>query len=682
MITAKRLIPRDISRTELDSVKARQAKFGKEKDVHLLERAERIWENMDDIRRNRARANRFIYGDQLADLIEVNGKRMTQREYLLKTGNVALQNNQLKNKVETIVGVITKEENEPICNAIDREEQQYGEVITAGLKANCDKNQMGILYSLFMKEMCSGGIAVAKESYDATSGPTDRLDSWTHFVNPNQAFFDGEMVDPRTWDIKIIGQFFDKSRGEVEAMFARSKKDVAIIREIYRNQSLLFLTEGMNQLTDKHDERDMVFLTPEDTTKCRVFEVWTKETKARIRLYDTNSPIPEEIIIDEDDTAYRKQIREENLSRQRIGRESGWGEDAIPYITGDGFGADELDKNGFFIDEYWYCRFLAPDGTILWEGESPYADRSHPFTICATPMVDGKIVGYLHDGIDLNIAINRAMILHDWLLRAQAKGVVVVPKSIVPKDVSFKEFANSWTSIDEMVFIDVKPGQERLMPQVFFSAGQNFDVSRLLETYTRQLENSTAISGAIQGKTPFAGTSGSLYAQMANNATTSIAALLKQFRNFMNEVSKKKAKNIAAFYTPERWQQIVGNIDGIFDNANLDLGRIPDIEFDLEIKQSVETPDAKEITKQDAMAFLQLGLISFEEFLEITKVPYGPKILQKRQARQAEMQAAQNGQVPQGAIAEAQAANANSMQNAQAAGLRPTPVLPSASVPQ
>ena len=676
MITPKRLIPRQISRTDLDSVKARQAKVGKERDIHLLERCERIWENMDDFRKERARADRFIYGDQLADLIEVNGQTMTQRQYLLKTGNVALQNNQLKNKADTIVGVIVKEENEPVCSAIDRKEQQYGEVLTAGLKANCDKNQMGILYAMFMKEMCGGGLAVAKESYDATSGPTGRLDSWTQFVNPNQVFFDAEMTDPRFWDIKIIGQFFDKSRGEVEAMFARSKKDVAILREIYRNQSLMFATEDMNQLTDKLNERDAVFLTPEDTTKCRVFEVWTKETKARIRLYDTNSPVPEEIIIDEDDIAYRKQIKEENLRRRALFQQAGMNEEETPYITGDGFGVDELDKNGFFIDEFWYCRFLAPDGTILWEGESPYADRSHPFTLCATPLVDGKIVGYLHDGIDLNIAINRAMILHDWLLRAQAKGVVVVPKSIVPKDVGFKEFANSWTSIDEMVFIDVKPGQEKLMPQVFFSAGQNFNVSELLNTYSRQLENSTAISGAIQGKTPTAGTSGSLYAQMANNATTSIAALLKQFRNFMNEVSKKKAKNIAAFYDQERWQEIVGNIDGLYDNTNLDLTKIPDIEFDLEVKQSVETPDAREITKQDAMMFLSSGLISFEEFLEITKVPYANKILQGRQARQAEAEAAQNGQIPQEALEQAQKANAAEMHNAEAAGVRPISAAP------
>ena len=47
------------------------------------------------------------------------------------------------------------------------------------------------------------------------------------------------------------------------------------------------------------------------------------------------------------------------------------------------------------------------------------------------------------------------------------------------------------------------------------------------------------------------------------------------------------------------------------------------------------------------------GLVSFEEYLEIAMVPYADKILQMRQARQAEAEAAQTGQMPQGAIEEA-----------------------------
>ena len=52
------------------------------------------------------------------------------------------------------------------------------------------------------------------------------------------------------------------------------------------------------------------------------------------------------------------------------------------------------------------------------------------------------------------------------------------------------------------------------------------------------------------------------------------------------------------------------------------------------------------------------GLISFEEYLTIAAVPYSDKLLQIRQARQAEQQAANNGEMPQYAIDQA-AANMN-----------------------
>ena len=49
------------------------------------------------------------------------------------------------------------------------------------------------------------------------------------------------------------------------------------------------------------------------------------------------------------------------------------------------------------------------------------------------------------------------------------------------------------------------------------------------------------------------------------------------------------------------------------------------------------------------------GLISFEEYLTIADVPYADKILQSRQARQAEMEAAQRGGVPAEVVTEAAA---------------------------
>lgn len=636
----------------MNSVKARQDKlFSKGKDVQLLERCEAVWSNMDEFRQQRARGVRFTYGDQWADTIIVNDKPMTYREYLMKQGNVVIQTNQIKNRVDTIVGVLVKEQNEPVCHSIDRDEQQYGEIMTTALQANCAKNIMPELYIKWMKDVCIGGLAVSYESYDDYSGPSRRLDSWTRYVNPNYFFFESEAIDPRFWDVSLVGMFSYCSFENLCAKFARTPADYARLKEIYAGQSVVFKQERSEEITSRHDGDDLVFMRSDDPSRCYVCEVWTKETRAKIRLHDLNAGTEE--IIDADDYEYRKQIKAENSRRKSLAKSSGWDDADVPYIIGDGYGTTEEEKNGFFIDTYWYCRFLAPDGTILWEGESPYADRSHPFSVCIFPFIDGKITGYMSDAIDHNIAINRAVVLHDWLLRAQAKGVTVVPKAIVPKDTKFEDFARSWTSIDEMVFVDIKPGQEGLMPKVFFGAAQNFDVGSLIATYSKLMDSGTPVNGAIQGKAPTSGTSGALYAQMTSNASTPIAALMEDFHRFIESVLNKKMKNIAMFYDTDRFKSIAGRIDGIFDNANLNLNEVGDLEYDLKIKESADTPIFRAVINQDAKEFLMNGLISFEEYLTIADVPYADKILQERQARQAEMQAAQQGGLPAGAAPEA-----------------------------
>lgn len=636
MFKSERLIKRKATAAEMDSVKFRHSKLhSKEKDVDLLLRCQRIWETGDPFRQQRARGHRFYDGDQWGDPITVNGKTMTYREYLKSTGNVVIQTNQIKNRVDTIVGLMVKEKSEPVCHAIDRDEQQYGEIMTTALQANCEKNVMPELYMKWLKELCLGGLAVSYESYDDHHGPNRRLDSWTQYINPNMVFFDGEGVDPRYWDFSVVGRFFYGSFEDVCAQFARKPSDYDKLKQIYTTASDVFKVDDPRDFQQRLEDGDLLFMQSADPTRCYVCEVWTKETRARIRLHDTNKGTEE--IIDADDHEYRKLIRQINEERKALSKEAGWNEDETPYIIGDGFGKDESERSGFFIDTYWYCRFLAPDGTILWEGESPYADRSHPFSFCIFSYIDGRIVGYSNDAIDHNVAMNRAVVLHEWLLRSQAKGVTVVPRKILG-DMSEQEFAKAWTSIDDMVYIDLKPGEEGLLPKQYNGIAQTFDVASLLTTYQRLMDSGSPVNGALQGKTPTSGTSGTMYAQMATNASTPIAALMEQFHNFVVMVLYKKMKNIAQFYDKERFESIAGRIDSILDATNLNLNDVGDLEYDLRIKESADTPVFREMQEQDLLLFLQLGFISFEEYLEASGKPYVDKILQRRQARQAEME--------------------------------------------
>ena len=659
MIKANHLYIRKHSLADMNTVKARRKELRfKGQDADMLRRCNDVWNNFAEFRELRARSVRFCYGDQWGDIIMVNGKAKTYREYLMETGNVVIQTNQIKNRVETIVGQMVRDQMEPVCHAIDRDEQQYGEVMTAAVQANCNKNELMKLKKLWMRELNLGGLAVAYESFDEHTGPNHNADSWTSFINPNTYFSESESVDPRKWDESLVGRFFYGSFEDICAKFGRSPHDYDVLRQIYANQSVVFRrTDAINE-GEKFEDGQIAFMRSADPSRCYVCEVWTKESRPRIRLWDQNAGYEE--VIEADDNVYRNQVREENERRRQMAAAKGINPADVPYIVGDGFGADEDERNGFFMDTFWYCRFLAPDGTILWEGESPFADRSHPFSVCMFPFVDGKLTGYMNDAIDHNLAMNRAVVLHDWLLRAQQKGLTVVPKSILG-DVSPEQFAKSWSSIDDILVLDIDESKKDLFPKVFHGPGQTFDVGALLATYSKLMDQGTPVNAALQGKTPNSGTSGTLYAQMTNNASTPIAALMDEFNKFIENVLNKKMKNICMFYTPDRFKKIAGQIDGIFDNPNLNLNEVGDLEYDLTIKESSNTPVSRAMVNQDAKEFVMGGLIDFDEYLEIADVPYADKILQGRQARRAELKAAQGG-MPAGALPAAAPAAAPQIQ--------------------
>ena len=628
MIKQNRTISKKHSLADMDSVKYRKKKLGleKETDQQLLIRCETLWNNLHEFREQRARAMRFTYGDQWSDYITINGRTMTQREYVTSQGNVALQSNQIATKVNTIAGLLVKEQNEPVCYARDRKEQQYGELLTQALQANCNKNKMNLLYIKSMEEFIIGGLALMRENYGWEIG---REDSWSYVVSPNYFFFDSAMNDPRFWDASLLGQIHDVTFTELCTRFVKSEEDYDILKAIYTNESSVFAENDSYDVTKQHDLDNLDFRTPIDRTLCRVYEIWTKEARPRIRIHDTSRGTLEKI--DAEDTKARKWVKDTNESRKVLATQAGWSE-------------AHLIETEFFIDTYWYCKFLAPDGSILWEGESEFPDRSHPFSICATPFADGRIMGYIAPAIDHNLAINRALALQDWVVRSQVKGVTMIPKALVPKDMSYDEFASQWTSIDGLIFYEAKPGVPA--PEIFHGSAQTFDASRLVEMYKSLMDDSSSASGALQGKTPYSGTSAALYAQQTANSSTPIATLLEKFHSFMEDVSTKKAKNIATFYDERRFMSIAGSIDGIFDAENLNLNEVADIEFDMSIKESTETPMYRMISNDYLMQFFQQGAISIEDLLEFGTFPFADKMLQKIQARQAEMQAAQQGQMP------------------------------------
>ena len=618
MVLIRKRNKRNITIT--DSVEYRKQQLGDpERDMSLLEHCCTLWQNLEPFRRRRARALRFVYGDQWGDTITVKGKTMTERSYITSVGNVALQTNQLKKIVETISGVYVKEQNEPVCKARAREEQVYGELMTTALQTNWQINDMPLVVDTSIKEVLIGGFAATRECYENRSGETD---SWTDVCHPNYMIFDSTMKDPRYKDMELIGEIHDITFGRFCEKFATSREDVEKFAEWYRSESSpLWFEETVEDINSKHDNDEMTFWTPKDRNLCRVYEIWRKESRDRYRVHDENSG--ELYMINADDNESIANIEAENASRLALGREQGWSDDEIPLIR---------YKENFFVDTYWYGRFMTPQGYILWEGPSPYEERRHPYSIIMLPMVDGQITSYLSDAIDQNIAINRLLTLHDWMMRAGLKGVTFVPADMVPDNMSNDEFAEQFTTIDGVVFYE--PKKHGLKPETFYGHTGSLNLAEIVRMMSDLMESSVSVNAAIRGENVKSGTAAQLYAQQTQQSATPLASLMMRLGVFVKHVASLKLANIQKFYKPERFEEIAGMLSNLSMEASVNYRVAGNLEYDLSISQSTATPIYRALKTEILMQFAANGFIPPRFVFEFGDVPGADEILQRLDAMQ------------------------------------------------
>ena len=569
---------------------------------------------------------RFVYGDQWGDTITVKGKTMTERQYLTSVGNVALQTNQLKKIVETISGAYAKENNEPVCKARAREEQIYGELMTMALQANWQMNDMPLMIDTIIKESLIGGLGVTRECYEYRDGD---LDSWTDVCHPNYMIIDSTMKDPRYKDMELIGEIHDITFGRFCEKFATSREDVEKFAEWYRNESSpMWFEEVVEDINDKHNSDEMTFWTPKDKGLCRVYEIWRKESRDRYRVHDENTG--ELYMINADDSESIANIEAENKTRLAMGLAQGWPEEDIPLIR---------YKENFFVDTYWYGRFMTPQGYILWEGASPYEERRHPYSVIMLPMVDGQITSYLCDAIDQNIAINRLLTLHDWMMRAGLKGVTFVPADIVPENMSNDEFAEQFTTIDGIVFYEPKKHQQK--PETFYGHTSSLNLAEIVRMMSDLMESSVSVNAAIRGEGVKSGTAAALYAQQTQQAATPLASLMMRLGIFVKHVARLKLANIRNFYDAKRFDEIAGGLSTVSMEKSIDYSLAGNIEYDLSVTQSTATPTYRALKTQILMEFANAGFIPPRFVFEFGDVPGGDEILQRMDAME---QAAQQSQ--------------------------------------
>lgn len=618
----ERLIPkrRIVGEMEdMDSVKYARRR-GEGRALELLMQGQSYWNQMARFREERERNKRYVYGDQWKDMIMVDGRRMTEEQYIREQGNIPLKNNLMRRLVNTVLGVYRQQSKEPVCTARDRDEQELGETMSTILQCNMQLNRMSEVYARTMEDFLIGGLAVHKKWYGWRS-ENGKLDCWTDYVNPNNVILDCNMRDFRGWDLSFIGEIHDVSMENVLQRFAESPEDYRRLTDIYgracdRRQLRAYFSEfGYS------DMKNLDFLVCTDVTQCRVIEIWRKETKPRYRCHDYNTGDVFKIDVED----YGRMVTAVNADRMRRGLNAGMDAEDIPLIEAT-----------WYIDEYWYFYYLSPFGDILKEGETPYEHGSHPYVFKVFPYIDGEIHAFASDFIDQQRYTNRLITLYDWIMRASAKGVLLFPEECLPKGMSIDDIADEWSRFNGVIAIRTKNTNN--LPQQVANNSTNIGINELLNLQIKFFEEISGVNGALQGKPGLSGMSAALYSQQTQNATTSLLDLLESFSQFVIDAAYKDVKNIQQFYDTRRVFNIAGRAG---TRVVYDPQKIRDVEFDFSIVESMSSPAYRMIANDFLLEIWRQKQIGLEQLLEVGDFPFGDRLLQSLKVQREQLEQGQ-----------------------------------------
>lgn len=622
-----RLIPKSrLVKSEpdgIDTVKQHKSFHG-DKALDILFLGMNQWSNLSKFRETRARAKRYVYGDQWKDKIPnpETGGSQTEEQYIIKQGSIPLKNNLIRRLVNNVLGVYLNQDKQPICKARDRKEQSVSEVMTTTLECNWTLNGMSEINAMSFEEFLISGMTVQRKTYGWRD---DKADCWTDYVSPNYFFIDSNIRRPDGKDAHVIGEIHDITFGELCMKFAHNAADYDRLKHIYAPQTFRAELGGLGDQFGHRNLFNQDYFFSKDPNLCRVIEIWTKESKPRYRCVDYLEGSMFKIDVEDK----KKLVDEVNAQRKAEGEKYGMPESEIPLI-----------ETEWCIDEYWYYRFLSPLGDILDEGESPYDHKEHPYVCKFFPFIDGEIHSFAEDVIDQQRYVNRLITLYDWIMRSNAKGVFFAPDDCLPEGMTWEDFAEQVTKVGGIVRYKVKPHGQ--VPQQVFTNSTNIGISDLLQIQLKFFEDISGVHGAIQGKSPTSSTSGILYAQQMQNGTNSLMRLLQAFSSFICESAKKDVKNIQQFYTTSRLVDIVGSEAFVTYNPNEQR----DIDYDIKIAETRNSPTMRAAANEFLIEIWRANQISLAQLLECGDFPFADKLLESIKAQGDAMAAQQQGGAP------------------------------------
>ncbi len=586
------------------------------KNNTVLMDAFRAWTALDDFRRQSERHEMYTFRNQWGDKIKNPDGcgYITEEQHIKNQGNQPLKNNRIRGIVRSVLGVFSSTQTEPVVVSRDRDEQSKGETMSSTLQYVYQNNRLWELDRRNLEYFLITGVSAFKSTF---SWRNDKMDVWTDLVNYSRLFFDNHMQDPRHWDCHLIGEIHDLGLYDVMAQFSYgSKAKAERIRQLYNYIDEDTTVSYMQNLTEDITKHRNFFI-PDNQTRCRVIEIWKKESKERLLVHDRLTG-----------DFYKVETEEESLLKADNVRRTQ--EQATAGVAPEDM---KLLEYEWFIDNFWYFYYLTPQGDILKEGETPFWHGSHPYSFKIYPFYNGRVYPFVGDFIDQQRYINRLIMMQDFIMRSSAKGVLMFPEECLPKDTSMADIADTWATYDGVIYYKPKPGVPA--PQQIITNTTQTGAYQMLQIQLKMLEDVSGVQGALQGAAPSSGTPASLYMQQVQNSSTSLTDLFESFKEIRESRDMKNLKLVQQYYKTPRYINI--NSNGSTKQAYYDPAKVRNAEFDLSIAESTSTPAYRMVMNDFLMQMFSTGQITLEEMLENGTYPFADKLLQTIKTRKQQM---------------------------------------------
>jgi len=581
------------------------------------------WLSLSSWKTDRQKWAKYYNGDQwFESVLNDSGIYVSEEQYISDQGKIPLKQNKIKPVITSIIGQFRSDRGKTVVMSRNRDKAKETEMLSNALQAALEYNDTRELDVSSLIEKCISGLCVQRLAYNYW--PEDhRYDAFIENINPNYIFFNTDVQDVRWRDLRVIGRVIDTTYGRILSQFGKTSEKAKKLQEIYGNRVDKYRDfSGYNGLDpDRYYALD--FYIPDDFSKCRVIEAWELKTVKVIMTHDWMDGSMSEF----DGTM--KDIESLNQLRIQKYMEAGFSDPKeVPPIE-----AWEEYK------ERWFYGYYSPWGDILEEGETPYWHGSHPFVLPPNHMVDGKLSGLVDDLYDTQRQINRLLALQDFILGTSSKNTLIVDVDSLNGHTP-EEISSEYVKVGGVIVLKLRDGAK---PP--FELGKNvahLGISEMIEMNLKIMQDISGVYPALQGQQAQSGTPAARVITEAQNSSVNLKQLIETFSTFRKDRNEKLLKMIQQFYTEPRWLAITGN--GYSDTAKLyDPEAVRDIEFDMTLAQSADSPVYRNVIDEKLSEFLTNGFIDFKTYLQNTSLPFADTLLESVRKREEQAKTDPNG---------------------------------------